>query len=64
MGVVLQDVTPPLAEAMNLGQTRGALIGDVGQDGLLPARSGPGDLMFKRRKPVPDVARFSFSSHR
>jgi serine protease Do len=33
MGVSVQDVTPELAEAMKLGQTHGALVGDIDPNG-------------------------------
>jgi len=39
IGVSVQDITPELAAAMKIGQTRGALIGDVDPDGPA-ARSG------------------------
>lgn len=46
MGVLLQDITPEIAQAMKLGKTRGALVGDVATD--TPAsRAGiqPGDVI-------------------
>src|SRR5262249_4813105 len=33
LGVSVQDVTPELAEAMKLGQTHGALVGDIDPKG-------------------------------
>src|SRR5262245_22765631 len=56
MGVLLQDVTPEIAEAMKLGQTRGALISDV-ESGSPAARAGlePADVVVEAGgKPVAD----------
>jgi serine protease Do len=46
MGVSIQDVTPDLAAAMKLGNTRGALVSDVEPNGPA-ARAGiqPGDVV-------------------
>jgi serine protease Do len=56
MGVSIQDITPQLSTAMKLGQTRGALIGDVDKDG--PAgKSGiqAGDVIVEADgKPIDD----------
>jgi serine protease Do len=46
MGVLLQDITPEIAEAMKLGKTKGALVGDVAPD--TPASLAgiqPGDVI-------------------
>jgi serine protease Do len=56
MGVVLQDVTPKIAEAMGLGQTRGALVSDV-TPGSPAAGAGlqPGDVIVEADgKPIAD----------
>src|SRR5499427_8942278 len=48
MGVTIQDITPELARAMKLGQTRGALVGDVDPSGPA-AKSGlhSGDVILE-----------------
>ena len=54
LGVSVQDVTPELAQAMKLGQTHGALVGDVDPNGPA-ARAGlePGDVIVEANgKPV------------
>src|SRR5207237_818820 len=54
LGVSIQDVTPDLASAMNLGQTHGALVGDVDPKGPA-ARAGlqSGDVIVEANgKPV------------
>src|SRR5213594_3352489 len=56
LGVSIQDITPDLAEALKLGQTHGALIGDVDPDGPA-ARAGlqSGDVIVEANgKPVED----------
>jgi serine protease Do len=56
LGVSIQDITPDLAEALKLGQTHGALIGDVDPTGPA-ARSGlqSGDVIVEaNNKPVED----------
>jgi serine protease Do len=56
MGVLLQDVTPEIAEAMKLGQTRGALVSDV-EPGSPAARADfePGDVIVEADgKPIAD----------
>jgi serine protease Do len=57
MGVSIQDITPDLATAMKLGQTHGALIGDVDPKGPA-AQSGieAGDIIAEANgKPVDDA---------
>ncbi len=46
LGISIQNITPDLAKAMNLGQTKGALVGDVEPDSPA-ARAGvkPGDII-------------------
>jgi serine protease Do len=66
LGVILQDITPELAKAMNLGQTRGALISDIDPKGSA-ARAGvqAGDVIAEANgKPVDDtrVLRLMISS--
>jgi len=54
LGVSVQDVTPELAQAMKLGQSHGALVGDVDPNGPA-ARAGlePGDVIVEANgKPV------------
>jgi serine protease Do len=48
LGVTIQDITPELARAMKLGQTRGALVGDVDPNGPA-AKSGlhSGDVILE-----------------
>jgi len=56
LGVSIQDITPDLATALKLGQTRGALVGDVDPNGPA-ARSGlqSGDVIVEANgKPVED----------
>jgi serine protease Do len=56
MGVSIQDITPELAAAMKLGETHGALVGDVDPDGPA-ARAGlqKGDVIVGvNGKPVDD----------
>ena len=56
IGVSVQDITPELASAMKLGQTRGALVGDVDSNGPA-ARSGieSGDVIDQvNGKPIDD----------
>jgi serine protease Do len=56
MGIHIQDITSELATAMKLGQTRGALIGDVDPKGPA-ARSGleAGDVIIEANgKPIED----------
>src|SRR5215471_83719 len=56
MGAVIQDVTPELATAMTLGQTRGALVSDIDPKGPA-AKSGlqPGDIIVEiNGKPITD----------
>jgi len=56
MGVTIQDITPDLAKAMKLSQTRGALIADVDPKGPA-AGSGvqPGDVIVEANgKPIED----------
>jgi len=56
IGVSVQDITPELANAMNLGQTRGALVADVDPNGPA-ARSGieSGDVIVEvNEKPIDD----------
>jgi len=56
MGISIQDITSQLSQAMNIGQTRGALVGDVAPDGPA-ARSGlaPGDVLVEANgKPIED----------
>jgi serine protease Do len=56
LGVTIQDITSELSEAMNIGQTRGALIGDVDKTGPA-ARSGlqMGDVIVEvEGKPIED----------
>ena len=54
LGVSVQDVTPELAQAMKLGQTHGALVGDIDPNGPA-ARAGlqPGDVIVEANgKPI------------
>jgi serine protease Do len=54
LGVSVQDVTPELAQAMKLGQTHGALVGDVDSKGPA-AQAGlqPGDVIIEANgKPI------------
>jgi serine protease Do len=54
LGVSVQDVTPELAEAMKLGQTHGALVGDIDSKGPA-AQAGlqPGDVIVEANgKPI------------
>jgi serine protease Do len=54
LGVSVQDVTPELAQAMKLGQTHGALVGDVDKKGPA-AQAGlqPGDVIIEaNNKPI------------
>jgi serine protease Do len=54
MGVSVQDLTPELAEAMKLGKTHGALVGDIDPNGPA-AHAGlqPGDVIVEANgKPV------------
>jgi serine protease Do len=56
LGVSIQDITPDLVTAMNLSQTRGALVGDVDPKGPA-AKSGlqAGDIIVEANgKPVQD----------
>jgi serine protease Do len=56
MGVTIQDITPELAEALNLDDRKGALIGDV-EPGSPAARAGlqPGDIVVEvNGRPVTD----------
>jgi serine protease Do len=56
MGVTIQDITPELAEAMNLSNRKGALIGDV-EPASPAARAGlePGDIVVEvNGQPVTD----------
>jgi len=56
MGVTIQDITSDLATALKLGQTRGALVGDVDPNGPA-ARSGlkSGDVIVEANaKPIDD----------
>jgi serine protease Do len=56
LGVSIQDITPDLSEALKLGQTHGALIGDVDPDGPA-AHAGlqSGDVIVEANgKPVED----------
>jgi serine protease Do len=56
LGVTIQDITPDLAAALKLGQTRGALIGDVDPKGPA-AQSGlqSGDVIVEvNGKPIDD----------
>src|SRR5499427_10096794 len=48
LGVTIQDITPELSRAMKLGQTRGALVGDVDPSGPA-AKSGlhSGDVILE-----------------
>jgi serine protease Do len=60
LGVIIQDITPDLAKAMNIGDTHGALISDVDPDGPA-ARSGlqPGDVVVEANgKPIEDQRTF------
>jgi serine protease Do len=56
LGVSVQDITPELSQAMNIGQTHGALIGDVDPKGPA-AKSGlqSGDVIIEANgKPIDD----------
>jgi len=60
LGVVVQDITPELAKAMNLGSTHGVLISDVDAGGPA-ARNGvkPGDVVVEANgKPIEDQRTF------
>jgi serine protease Do len=56
LGIVVQDITPELSQAMNLGQTHGALISDIDPEGPA-AHSGlrTGDVIVEANgKPIGD----------